>query len=303
MTADPEVIQLLREIRDSGGTGGGGTVEVQDDGTTVVSDASTLDFRDSISATNPAGDVVNVQVEDGGITAAKLATDSVTTAKIATGAVDSDEIATDAVTATEIAAGAVGSSEIDTDAVGSDEIATDAVGAAEIATDAVGSDEIATDAVDSDEIATDAVGAAEIAADAVGESELDLSITPTLTASWTFTTINNDDYHESVSTDATVSGATDIDVSSANVFEHTLTGDTTYSFTNPSSDPEGNSFTLIVSQDGTGGHDVTWPGSVEWDNGTEPATSTSANEKHMYGFISPDGGTTWIGVLSAESIA
>lgn len=115
-----------------------------------------------------------------------------------------------------------------------------------------------------------------------------------------FEEINNSDYHETVSTDATVTGATNIDVSAANAFEHTLTGNTTYSFTNPSSDPAGNSFALLVEQDGTGGHTLSWPGTVEWPGGTEPSVNTTASAKHEFIFRSYDGGTSWIGSVTED---
>lgn len=114
--------------------------------------------------------------------------------------------------------------------------------------------------------------------------------------------VSNDDYHETVVT-GNVSGTTGLDLSAANFFKHTLTGNATFEFNNPESDPAGNSFTLIVVQDGTGGHSITWPSSVEWDSGSAPSLSTSANDKHMLSFVSSDGGTTWIGLLSAEAIA
>lgn len=114
--------------------------------------------------------------------------------------------------------------------------------------------------------------------------------------------VSNDDYHETV-VSGSVTGTTGLDLSAANFFSHTLTGNTTFTFDNAESTPAGNSFTLIVQQDATGGHSITWPTSVEWDSGSAPSLSTAANDKHMIGFISPDGGTTWIGVVSATGIA
>jgi hypothetical protein len=114
--------------------------------------------------------------------------------------------------------------------------------------------------------------------------------------------VDNDDYHETVVSES-VSGTAGLDLSAANVFEHTLTGDTNFEFNNPSSSPAGNSFTIVVQQDGTGGHSLSWPSSVQWDSGSVPSLDTSANAKHMLGFVSPDGGSTWIGVLSASEIA
>lgn len=100
----------------------------------------------------------------------------------------------------------------------------------------------------------------------------------------------------------TGAGSVSIDLSKASVFEATLTGNTEFTFDNADANNAG-SFTLIVSQDGTGGHSITWPSSVEWANGSKPAVSTGANEKDWYGFISPDGGTTWLGVQSAAALA
>jgi len=114
--------------------------------------------------------------------------------------------------------------------------------------------------------------------------------------------VDNDDYHERVVT-GNVSGTTALDLSAANFFKQTLTGNTTFEFHNPTADPAGNSLTLIVQQDSSGGHSITWPSSVQWDNGSAPSLSTNANDKHMLSFVSPDGGATWIGLLSAEAIA
>ena len=114
--------------------------------------------------------------------------------------------------------------------------------------------------------------------------------------------IDNKDYSESVQSISS-SGGTSLDLLKANFFDVTLTGDVTFSFDNPTSDPTGNSFTLIVQQDATGGHNITWPSSVEWHNGTSPGLSTGSRDKHLVAFVTPDGGNTWIGIVSAEEIA
>lgn len=111
MTTDPETIRLLEQIRDQ--TGGGSTLEIQDDGTRIESATSILNFTDAIDATNPSSGSVNALVADDGITSAKIAADAVGSSEIATDAVGSDEIGTGAVDSDEIAVNAVGTSEID----------------------------------------------------------------------------------------------------------------------------------------------------------------------------------------------
>jgi hypothetical protein len=57
--------------------------------------------------------------------------------------------------------------------------------------------------------------------------------------------------------------------------------------------------TLIVTQDGTGGATVTWggfaSGGVEWQDGTPPTLSTTANGQDILTFFTRDGGTTVYG--------
>jgi hypothetical protein len=61
-----------------------------------------------------------------------------------------------------------------------------------------------------------------------------------------------------------------IDLENGNVFNLTLTGDCTYTFSNPPASGSAGAFTLIQNQDGTGSRTVTWPASVEWAGGSAP---------------------------------
>lgn len=92
-----------------------------------------------------------------------------------------------------------------------------------------------------------------------------------------------------------------IDLSTANQFKLTLTDNVTFSIS--ATGAEGNSFTLTLQQDSTGGRSITWPSSVEWSFGSAPTLSTAANDKHVITFLSNDGGTTWIGSVGAEEVA
>jgi hypothetical protein len=54
---------------------------------------------------------------------------------------------------------------------------------------------------------------------------------------------------------------------------------------------------LYVTQDGTGGWDLTWPGSVVWPGGVDPVPDTTASTLTRYVLETLDGGTTWYGVM------
>lgn len=116
------------------------TEKLQD--ATDAVDADNL-ATNSVGASEIAADAVG---------SSEIATDAVGMGEISTGAVGTDEIATDGVDAAEIAANAVSSSEIAANAVGNSEMADDAITSAEIADNAVGSSEIATGSVTTAEI-------------------------------------------------------------------------------------------------------------------------------------------------------
>jgi len=61
----------------------------------------------------------------------------------------------------------------------------------------------------------------------------------------------------------------------------------------------GQSFTLVVKQNASGNHVITWIGSVKWPSAVTPVLTTSANAIDVFGFFSIDG-TSWIGSLSIQ---
>lgn len=94
---------------------------------------------------------------------------------------------------------------------------------------------------------------------------------------------------------ANSSTAYTIDLTSGNAFKITLTGNCTFTFSNPPASGTGGSFTLILPQDGTGSRTVTWPTSVKWAGGTAPTLTTTASAVDIFAFVTTDGGTTWYG--------
>jgi len=101
-------------------------------------------------------------------------------------------------------------------------------------------------------------------------------------------------YGEVVSNLGNISGATTINLSNGNVFTATLTGNSTFSFSNVlSASGSGSSFTLILTN-GTGGpYTVAWPASVKFPNNVAPLRTTDAGKTDVWIFITPDQGTTW----------
>jgi len=147
------------------------------------------------------GDIPGAKIATGGITATQLAANSVTaseladdavdTAAIADGAVVAASIATDTITANQIAANAIGASELADNSVDAGAIASNAVTTIKIldanvtaaklaanlpgsilATGAISSTQLAADSVTASELANNAVDSGAIAASAVTDAKI-----------------------------------------------------------------------------------------------------------------------------------
>lgn len=87
--------------------------------------------------------------------------------------------------------------------------------------------------------------------------------------------------------------AATVNWSSATTQSFTLTGNCTFTFSNP---VLGDKLVLILTQDSTGSRTVTWPGSVLWSNDSAPSLTTTAGAVDMVGFIY--NGTNYLGFSS-----
>jgi len=105
---------------------------------------------------------------------------------------------------------------------------------------------------------------------------------------------------EVVST-ANATGASTLNLANGNVFNITLTGNATFTFSGATSG-QACSFGLYLKQDATGGRTVTWPASVKWSGGA-PTLTTSASAVDILVFESIDGGTIWYGSLVGTNFA
>ena len=99
--------------------------------------------------------------------------------------------------------------------------------------------------------------------------------------------------------------ATTINLNQGNVFTATLTGNCTFTLTNPNANSNrGSSFTLILTNDGTAGRTVAWAGGTFRFPGGAASLSrtTTANAVDIWVFFTPNNGTTWYGNISMKNM-
>ena len=108
-------------------------------------------------------------------------------------------------------------------------------------------------------------------------------------------------YNETYVAPTSSSNATTIACESGNYFKHTLTENTTFTFSNPPSSGTGYSFILHLIQDSSA-RTVTWPGSVDWAAGTAPTISTDSGADDFFVFATSDGGTIWYGFTAGQDM-
>lgn len=100
------------------------------------------------------------------------------------------------------------------------------------------------------------------------------------------------------------SGATTVNLRDGTNFSHTLSENTTFTFSNPASSGKASSFTLKVVQDASAsGYTLTWPTSVDWPGGTAPTLTATASAVDYFVFITHDGGTTYYGFTAGQALA
>ena len=85
-------------------------------------------------------------------------------------------------------------------------------------------------------------------------------------------------------------GANAVDCSAGNYFTKTITGATTFTFTNV---PTGVAYTFTMEVTLNGSNAITWPASVKWPADTAPTITDGKTQ--LFVFITDDGGTRWRG--------
>lgn len=112
-----------------------------------------------------------------------------------------------------------------------------------------------------------------------------------------------DSYNETYAAVTSSSNATTVNCEAGNAFSHTLTENTTFTFSNPPASGTAFSFSLEIIQDGSAsGFTVTWPGAVDWPAATAPTLTATASAKDVFVFYTRDGGTTWYGFTAGQAL-
>lgn len=94
--------------------------------------------------------------------------------------------------------------------------------------------------------------------------------------------------------------SSDLDLETGNVFNDSISANTTYTFSNPPASGTAFGFTLKVTVSGT--RTITWPASVEWAGGAAP-DAPAGGETDVFTFYTTDGGTTYYGFQAGDAMA
>lgn len=107
-------------------------------------------------------------------------------------------------------------------------------------------------------------------------------------------------YSEFLSNTTVSTAATTLDLSTSNFFNLTMSSNTTFTFSNA---PSGRAFyfTIVATQDATGGRTITWPATAKYAGGTAPPQTTTANAVDVWNVLTYNGGTSYIVSLSAKN--
>ena len=111
------------------------------------------------------------------------------------------------------------------------------------------------------------------------------------------TTTNGVNHHKGVTQTASAMSALDIDLRESTYFTKTISGNSTFTFSNPPASGTTGSFTLeLTHSSGT----VTWPSSVKWNGDTAP--TLTAGKTHLFMFVTDDGGTRYRGAALVDYV-
>jgi hypothetical protein len=111
-------------------------------------------------------------------------------------------------------------------------------------------------------------------------------------------------YNETFVAVTSTTNATTVNCETGNTFSHTLTENTTFTFSNPPASGTAYTMTIEIIQDaGASGYIVTWPTSVDFPAATAPTLTATASAVDVFVFTTRDGGTNWYGFTAGLGLA
>lgn len=112
-------------------------------------------------------------------------------------------------------------------------------------------------------------------------------------------------YNESYVAVTSTGAATTVNCETANSFSHTLTENTTFTFSNPPASGTSYTFSIEIIQDASAsGFTVGWPvGIISWPAATAPILTATASAKDIFVFTTRDGGNNWYGFTAGQALA
>lgn len=111
-------------------------------------------------------------------------------------------------------------------------------------------------------------------------------------------------YNESYVAVTSSGAATTVNCETGNTFSHTLTENTTFTFSNPPASGTAYSMSIEIIQDASAsGFTVTWPTSVDFPAATAPTLTATASAVDVFVFTTRDGGTNWYGFTAGQALA
>lgn len=107
---------------------------------------------------------------------------------------------------------------------------------------------------------------------------------------------------ETYSAPGGVSGAVTVDMAGHSVFAYNLTGNIT-SLTISNIPPGGYmaALTFILTQAGSGGYTVAWPGTVKWPGGVAPTLTATVGKLDIITLVTIDAGGSWYGLVPGQN--
>lgn len=112
-------------------------------------------------------------------------------------------------------------------------------------------------------------------------------------------TIADARFKETVSAIGNTGATQTFDLEVANVFTATLDQASTFTFSNPPTTGSGGGLSIMLTNPGA--FTITWPASVDWEEGVEPTWTVSGLD--ILGFYTIDAGTTWLGKQGMSNVS